>query len=41
MQTINTMPAPQEIRESEAPSPQGIMATLRDAARRLVPGANR
>ena len=41
MQTISAMPPPPEPAESEAPSPQGIMATLRDAARRLVSSANR
>jgi len=41
MQAINAMPPPQEIRESEPSSPHGLMATLRDAARRLVPGADR
>ncbi|MBY0325132.1 MAG: hypothetical protein K2X72_40930 [Reyranella sp.] len=41
MQTISAMPPPPKPAESEAPSPQGIMATLRDAARRLVSSANR
>jgi hypothetical protein len=31
----------EENREGEPPAPQGLMAALRGAARRLVPGASR
>ena len=40
MQAIGSLPA-EAYRESEPPPSQGLMAALRGAARRLVPGANR
>ena len=40
MQTISAKP-PQENPESKPQPPQGVMAALRGAARRLVPGASR
>jgi hypothetical protein len=40
MQAVDGLPT-EENHDSKPPSPQGFMAALRGAARRLVPGASR